>query len=146
MTPDLNVLVAASSSVHPHHRAALGWLKGAIASCADGAVLLVLPMIAAGFLRVVTHPKIFIHPTPVDDAISFIETLLRVPGAEMPELATEWASLCHLCREGRLAGNEIPDAWIAAAILARGDHLVTFDKGFAHLLPRRAFTLLQPGN
>lgn len=43
-----------------------------------------------------------------------------------------------------LSGNDIPDAWIAAAVLAHRDHLASFDKGFRRLLNPEQFTLLQP--
>jgi len=104
----------------------------------------VLPMVAAGFLRLVTNPKVFIQPTPVDDALAFLDALLAVPGIDMPELGREWPALCKLCRAGALRGNDIPDAWIAAAVTAAGSQLVSFDKGFAALLGKRGFTLLTP--
>ena len=50
----------------------------------------------------------------------------------------------HLCEHHRLTGNDIPDAWIAAAVLAHHDHLVSFDKGFRRFLKANEFTLLQP--
>jgi uncharacterized protein len=95
--------------------------------------------------RLSTHrdaPEDLARPTTADAAIAFIQAVLSAPGVDMPELASEWAVLCQLCRAGRLSGNRIPDAWIAAAVIATGDHLVTFDKGFRSLLPRRALTLL----
>ena len=63
MTPDVNVLVAASRSDHPHHRVAYACLKEAIAACADGANLKLMPMVVGSFLRLVTNSKIFVHPT-----------------------------------------------------------------------------------
>ena len=33
MTPDVNVLVAASRSDHPHHWVAHSWLQDALAAC-----------------------------------------------------------------------------------------------------------------
>jgi uncharacterized protein len=142
MTPDVNVLVAAATADHSLHEPAYAWLERATAASALGARLAILPMVAAGFLRIVTHPKIFARPATADAAIAFIQAVLSAPGVDMPELASEWAVLCQLCRAGRLSGNRIPDAWIAAAVIATGDHLVTFDKGFRSLLPRRALTLL----
>jgi toxin-antitoxin system PIN domain toxin len=142
MTPDVNVLVAAATVDHSLHEPAYAWLEQATAASALGARLSILPMVAAGFLRIVTHPKIFARPATTDAALAFIQAVLSAPGVDMPELAGEWTVLCQLCRAGRLSGNRIPDAWIAAAVIARGDHLVSFDKGFRRLLPRRALTLL----
>ena len=145
MTPDVNVLIAASRSDHPHHLQATAWLKPALAACRDGASLELLPMVASGFLRLVTHPKVFARPTPTDEALAFLDALLATPGVEMPSLSREWITLRQLCRDVKLAGNDIPDAWIAATVRTLGSHLVTFDRGFGKLLGKRDLTLLRAG-
>lgn len=142
MTPDVNVLVAASRSDHPHHRVALAVLGDAVAACATGASLKLMPMVAASFVRLVTHPKIFVEPTPAAAAIGFIDELLAVPGVEMPALGGEWPVFRQLCTELRLSANAIPDAWLAASIVHRGEHLVTFDADFRKLLKRAQLTVL----
>jgi toxin-antitoxin system PIN domain toxin len=110
MTPDVNVLIAASRGDHPHHRTAYSWLDEAISACADGASLKLMPMVTASFLRLVTNSKIFIQPTPVVDAIKFLDSLLAVPGVDMPHLGSEWPLLRQLCIDKKLAANDIPDA------------------------------------
>jgi predicted nucleic acid-binding protein len=50
------------------------------------------------------------------------------------------------CTEHDLTGNGVPDAWIAAAVHANHEHLVTFDRGFARLLARRELTILDPAS
>ena len=144
MTPDVNVLIAASRSDHPHHKAAFSALTEAIAACADGATLRLMPMVVASFLRLVTNPKIFIQPTPVDDAIRFVDALVGVAGVEIPPLGTEWAIFRGLCLENKFAANDIPDAWLAAAVIHLGEHLVTFDADFKKLLRRTQLTVLSP--
>ena len=103
-----------------------------------------MPMAVASFLRLVTNPKIFIQPTPIEDAISFLDALLVVPGVEMPSLNTEWPIFRQLCIEKQLAANAIPDAWLAAAVIQRGEHLVTLDADFKKLLKRTQVTVLSP--
>lgn len=142
MTPDVNVLVAASRSDHPHHKPALAFLQDALASCAQGASLKLMPMVAASFLRLVTHPKIFVQPTPLADAMAFVNAILAVPGVEMPGLGSEWPVMRKLCLEKRLSANDIPDAWLAAAVIHFGEHLATFDSDFKKLLPASHLTLL----
>ena len=44
-----------------------------------------------------------------------------------------------------MAGNDLPDAWLAASVLQAGEHLVSFDRDFRRLLGSRQFTLLTPG-
>ena len=144
MTPDVNVLVAASRSDHPHHKAAFAFLDEAVVACADGASLKLMPMVVASFLRLVTHSKIFIQPTPVEDAVRFLDALLAVPGVEVPSLGAEWPMLRQLCLDRKLTANAIPDAWLAAAVIQLGEHLVTFDTEFKKLLRRTQVTLLDP--
>jgi toxin-antitoxin system PIN domain toxin len=141
MTPDVNVLVAASRSDHPHHAPARRWLEAALRQ-APAQALLVMPMVSCSFLRLVTHARVFVAPTPVDRAVAFIDALLVAPGVRMPEVGTEWPALRSMCLAGTLHANDLPDAWLAAAVRHLGDHLVTFDAGFRKLLRRSEFTLL----
>ena len=142
MTPDLNVVVAASRTDHAHHRKALAWLNAACRTAETGQHLQILPMIAVGFLRLVTHPKVFVNPTPIGDAIAFLDGLLSRPGVESIELGREWPTLLQLCRDKKLMGNDISDAWIAAVVRMTGSHLVTFDRGFTRLLSKNEVTVL----
>ena len=143
MTPDVNILVAASRQDHPHHAPALVWLQEALANSAEGRSLAILPMVASGFLRLVTHPKVFVEPTPVDAALVFLRTLLDSPGVILLSLGNEWPEFERLCAQLRLTGNAIPDAWIAAAAQNHHLHLVTFDKGFRKLLKSSTVTVLK---
>jgi len=144
MTPDVNVLVAASRSDHPHHGCALDWLNQALADCARGRDLHLLPMVIAGFMRLVTHPKVFPDPTPIDRAVEFVEALLDHAGVTVPTLGSEQPVLRTLCLEHGLTGNRIPDAWIAAVVIVNGSHLVTLDRGFGGMLGTRSLTVLNP--
>jgi len=144
MTPDVNVLIAASRSDHPHHKTAYARLNDAIAACADGASVRLMPMVVASYLRLVTNAKIFVVPTPVQDAVEFLDALFAMPGVEMPPLGAEWPMLRQLCVEKNLSANDIPDAWLAAAVIQLGEHLVTFDAGFRKLLGRTQLTVLIP--
>ena len=67
MTPDVNVLVAASRDDHTHHEIAIKWLHQSLAACEDGATFRLLPMVTAAFLRLTTNPRIFPKATPLDD-------------------------------------------------------------------------------
>lgn len=142
MTPDVNVLVAASRSDHPHHAAARTWLKQAITDASQGTPLKLQPMVIASFLRFVTHSKTFIHPTPMPEALRFVNALLSAPGVEQPALGAEWPALHKQCTDKALTANDVPDAWLAAAVIYQGEHLVSFDADFKRLLSRAQFTRL----
>ena len=144
MTPDVNVLVAASRDDHPHHTVARIWLEGALAAAASGASFTVMPMVLASFLRLVTSPKIFQQPTPIDAAVAFVDALLVADGVTLASVGPEWPGLRQLCLGRQLSGNDLPDAWLAATTVHLGEHLVSFDRDFRRLMGRSRFTLLVP--
>jgi toxin-antitoxin system PIN domain toxin len=145
MTPDVTVLVAASRGDHPHHKVARAWLENAVRDAARGAPLKLQPMVIASFLRLVTHPKIFVQPTPIAEAARFIEALLSRQGVEQPLLGSEWPAFRKLCVEKKPAANSVSDTWLAAAAIHQGEHVVSFDGDFRRLLPRSLFTRLEVG-
>ena len=145
MTPDVNILVACARSDHVHHMVARAWLDGARSCCARGGTVKLMPMVVASFLRLVTNPRIFETPMPVESAVAFADALLAVPGVDMVSLGAEWPVLRQLCLGLQLTGNALPDAWLAAAVQYGGGHLVTFDKDFKKLLGRAQLTVLETG-
>lgn len=143
--PDVNVLIAASRSDHPHYGAALTWLKRAVTEFETNGGLDILPMVATGYLRLVTHPKVFREPTPLIDAINFLDSLLAHEGVGMSELGiAEWNACRQLCIDKKLKGNDVSDALIAASVRTLGAKLTTFDRGFSALLPPSDLELLAP--
>lgn len=90
-----------------------------------------------------TSPKIFVQPTPITDAVAFVDAMLATPGVQLASLGPEWPKLRQLCLEKPLAGNDLPDGWLAAAVDHHAEHLVSFDRDFKKLLPRARFTLLK---
>lgn len=145
MTPDVNVLVAASRSDHPHHEVARDWLEASLGTSGTGAAFTLMPMVVARFLRLVTSTKVFRFPTPVEDAVAFIDALLATPGVQMAPLGPEWSKLRPLCLAKNMRGNDIPDAWLSSAVEQVGEHLVTFDRDVRRLLTRNQDTLLVAG-
>lgn len=142
MTPDVNILVAASRTDHPHWTIARDWLEHALVDSSAGRALTLQPMVIASFLRLVTNAKIFVNPTPIASGLAFIEAILGAPGVSLALLGGEWSLLRGLCCDNSLAANDIPDAWLAAAVMHQGEHLVTFDSDFKRLLTRSQFTRL----
>jgi hypothetical protein len=138
----VSVLVAASRSDHPHHATARVWLEQALINAGQGTPLTLQPMVIASFLRLATHPKIFVQPTPMSEALRFVDALLSAPGVQQPALAAEWPQFRKLCADKALAANDVPDAWLAAAVIQQGEHVVSFDADFKRLLSRKQFTRL----
>lgn len=144
MTPDVNVLVAASRADHPHHQVALSWLTETLTQTSARAHLKLLTTVVASFLQLVTHPRVFAKPTPTALAIAFIDGILASPGAAMMNVQDEWPKLRALCLDKKLTANALPDAWIAACVLQNKEILATFDRDFIALLPPKRLHLLQP--
>lgn len=147
MTPDVNVLVAASRADHPHHQPALRWLRQAMAQAAaqiGKAELGLLGTVVASFLRLVTHPRVFAVPTPAADAVAFVDALLGASGVRMLSVKDEWPRLRALCLAQQLSGNDLQDAWIAASVLQTRETLATFDRDFVRLLDPKHLVLLRP--
>ena len=73
---DVNVLVYAYREDAPQHRAFRSWLEKTIGGDESfGSFDLIL----SGFLRVVTHPRVFSPPSPVAHALDFLQALRGHP-------------------------------------------------------------------
>ena len=89
-------------------------------------------MVSSGFLRIVTHPRIFKEPTPLDQALAFIEALRSSPST-IPVIPAErhWDLFTGLCARVGATGNTIPDAFLAALAIEHNATWITADRGFA---------------
>lgn len=105
---------------------------------------MLLPVAVAGFLRLVTNARVFVNPDSITDAVAFVDALLGTPGAALADRIDNWPLLRDKLLMLGLHGNLVTDAWIAAAVESLSEHLVTFDRDFTRLLPRRNLTLLDP--
>lgn len=85
------------------------------------------------FLRVVTHPRVFDPPTDVDVALEDLESLLASPSLVLlGEGPSHAAHLRRAVSEGRVIGNLVHDAHIAALVVEHGaTELWTADRDFA---------------
>lgn len=128
---DVNVLVDAHRAETTAHEEVRAWLDDARV----GSELVGLSsVVASGFLRVVTHPRVFREPTPSSVALEFVEALRVSPavvGVEPGE--RHWGIFVDLCGSLALRGNDIPDAYLAALALEVGATWVTSDRGFARI-------------
>ncbi|HEX9775450.1 MAG TPA: type II toxin-antitoxin system VapC family toxin [Actinomycetota bacterium] len=127
--PDVNVLVYAYREDVPDHRLFNSWLREAMS--APGAFG-VVDLILSGFLRVVTHPRVFDPPSPVAHAMGFADAVRSAPNAvSLSPGPRHWEIFSDLCTRSRAKGNLIPDAFIAALAIETGSELVTTDRDFA---------------
>ncbi|MBL8309408.1 MAG: PIN domain-containing protein [Burkholderiales bacterium] len=143
MIPDVNVVVAAARDDHLHHTVAKQWWLDALQTASARNPIRLLPVVVSGFLRIVTHPKVFASPSTIEAAAAHIDALLALPNVVYASADSDWATFRKLCVEKSLSGNAIPDAWIAACAIQSGDALVTFDKDFRKLLSRSQVVVLR---
>jgi toxin-antitoxin system PIN domain toxin len=126
---DVNVLVYAYRTELPNHTAYRRWLDESVgAESALGLADLVL----SAFLRIVTNPRIFRTPTPIEAALQFVEALRTQRNSEVVAPGPRhWAIFSRLCVETPASGNLVPDAYLAALAIESGSELVTTDRDFA---------------
>jgi uncharacterized protein len=143
MIPDVNLVVAAARPDHAHHAQARAWWLDAMREATAEHPIRLLPVVVSGFLRIVTHPKIFSAPSAIQEAMAHIDALLTLPNVYLLEAQPHWFNFKQLCVNKSLTGNAIPDAWIAATVTQLNEHLVTFDKDFKKLVARSQLTVLK---
>jgi len=126
---DVNVLVYAHRRDAPGHREHLAWLR----QVATGDEPFGLSeLVLSGFLRVVTHPRIFSPPSRLADALRFVEELRARPNAVLVSPGDRhWGIFTDLCRRTEARGNLVPDASLAALAIESGSEWITTDRDYA---------------
>jgi toxin-antitoxin system PIN domain toxin len=109
---DTNVLVYAHRADSPFHAAA----ASRVASLAEGAAAWAIPWPCLHeFLAIVTHPRIYVPPTPLAVALNQIDAWLESPTLVLlAESDEHWSVARPLIASGRVTGARIHDARIAA--------------------------------
>ena len=126
---DVNVLVYAFRVDAPGHATHRAWVETLVASDEAYAVS---DHVLAGFLRVVSHPRVFHPPTPIEPALAFAQAFRdRANAVPVAPGARHWDIFMRLCREAGARGNLVPDAWIAALAIESGCEFVTTDRDYA---------------
>lgn len=125
----MNVLVYAQRGGTPEHEQIGTWLQDvANGSAPFGLSTLVL----SGTLRILTHPRVFANPTPIEEALEFVGALYARPNCvEIGPGQRHWEIFCGLCRATEAIGNEVPDAYLAALAIESGSEWITTDSGFS---------------
>jgi hypothetical protein len=127
--PDVNILVYAHREDAPNHQLYYEWLKNSLESDqAFGMADLVL----SGFLRVVTHPRVFNPPSTLDQATAFIDEIRNQPNCvPIQPGPRHWAIFVQLCKAANVKGNLVPDAYLAAMAIESGCEWITTDKDYS---------------
>jgi toxin-antitoxin system PIN domain toxin len=127
---DTNILVYAHRSDSPWHQAASRQLR----ELAEGTAAWSVPWSCVHeFLAIVTHPRIYKPPTPVDGAVAQVDAWLESPGLVLiGEADSHWHVLRDLLLAGKVSGPPVHDARIAALCATHGVRtLWTADRDFS---------------
>jgi len=104
----------------------------------------IVDLVCSGFIRIVTHPRIFRPASTIDEALTFVDQVRGqpacVPIAPGPR---HWQIFTRLCRATGARGNLVPDAYLAALAIESGSEWITADGDYGRfpgLRWRRPFT------
>lgn len=126
---DANLLIYASSSTFPQHRAAKSWLDRQLTQTSRVGIPW---QSVVAFLRVMTSPRILQFPLSITDAWAEILAWLEADPVWVP-LATERHPevLGSLLAVPGIRGNLVHDAELAALAIEHGLFLCSSDGDFA---------------
>jgi hypothetical protein len=126
---DVNVLVYAFRADTETHAPVRRWLEAAISSEEPYGVS---DFVLSGFLRIVTHPKVFVEPSPLANAMEFAAAVRgRENAIPIAPGARHWEIFEGLCHSARVRGNLVPDAYLAALAIEAGCEWITTDHDYA---------------
>ena len=126
---DVNVLVYAFRQDAANHRSYKRWLEDMINSAEAFSMS---DIVLSGFLRVVTHPRVFDPPSSLDHAMAFVDALLSAPNCvSVAPGARHWDLFVDLCRSADARGNLVPDAYLPALAIETGSEWITTDRDYS---------------
>jgi hypothetical protein len=127
--PDVNVLLYAFRSDVEQHAAYKIWLEGVVnGDMAYG----MSPQVLASVIRLATHPRIFVRPSRLAEAVAFVSMLLDQPHCQIIQPGPRhWGIFTRLCQSANAYGNLIQDAWLAALAIESGCEWITNDRDYA---------------
>ncbi len=127
---DTNVLVYSEIISSAHHRAA----RRLLTDLAEGPAAWAIPWPCVyEFLRVITHPRVFSPPVPLDLALHDLAQILASPTLVLlSETARHAEVMATVTKQAGVTGNLIHDAHIAALCIEHGvSELITGDRDFS---------------
>ncbi len=129
LIPDVNVLIYAHrEDSTPDHSQYARWLT-TLATGNEPFALSVLTL--AGLVRIVTNRRVFRRPSTLEEALDFIDELVRRPQARVVGPGPDHLSIFEdLCRQASATGKLVADAQHAAVAIEHGCTLVSTDADF----------------
>jgi toxin-antitoxin system PIN domain toxin len=125
---DTNLLVYAYVPSLEQHAAARRWFEQTLTE--DEAVGLAWSSVL-GFVRIVTNPRVFRVPLPLQRAVTVVDEWLQQPSVELVlPTPRHWTTLRDMLIEGQAGGAMVSDAHLAAVAREHGATVYTTDRDF----------------
>ena len=127
--PDVNVLIAAYRVDSLEHERCRAWLTSVVNG--DNAFA-VSELVLSGFLRTVTNPRVFRHPSPFSSALEYVDAIRGFDHCvELRPGDRHWKIFTKLCEQAETRGDLVSDAYHAALAIESGSEWITLDSDFA---------------
>ena len=129
IVPDLNLLVYAHSTRAPLHEPARRWWEDLV----NGAERVGVPwLVAAGFVRLLTHPSVLNTPAAPEDAVDLMAEWFRSPSVTPLNPGTQHITIFrNMLAAAGVGGNLVTDAHIAALAIEHQAEVHSNDSDFA---------------
>lgn len=128
IVPDVNLLVYAYNEAAPFHEQARHWWEGLV----NGAERVGVPwLVAAGFVRVLTHPSVRERPATSMQAVDYVEEWFRYSNVTPLNPGTEHIRLFRRALDAAGVGaNLVTDAHVAALAMEHQAEVHSNDADF----------------
>lgn len=126
---DVNILIYAHREDTPHHSVITRFIENGIQQNKSFGFS---NLSFSGFLRVITHPKVFNPPSDIETALAFIDSIIKhTDGVIIAPGPEHWKIFTDICKKSGARGNLVPDAYYAAIAIEHRCTWVSTDRDFA---------------
>ncbi|MCX7621338.1 MAG: type II toxin-antitoxin system VapC family toxin [Acidimicrobiales bacterium] len=126
---DVNLLLYATNTAAPRHKAAKAWFEQLMNS---GETVALPWAVLLAFVRLTTNPRVLEQPLAPSAAIAYLEQWRAHPSVAVPEPTDRHPRILeHLLSATGVGGNLVSDAHIAALAIEHGATLCSVDSDFA---------------
>jgi uncharacterized protein len=127
---DLTLIMAATNSRAPMHRAARDWWEDQLNSERKIALSW---LVILGFIRLTTSSKIMPEPLPLADAVAIVDSWLARPNVTIAQVtAQHWNVLQNMLHAVGHGAALTMDAHLACLAIEHDAEIATADEDFSH--------------